>query len=266
MTKATVKGLAVLIALMVFPSIRASANSQTISAKSDDNAKLTLSDGFVFSVGQVYRETVSSWDVGDTVSYDHDPGGGCAREYGLTDKNQKQRICATVSDEAPRKVHGKEVSVQQHTGPRVFIASSHAWSSTASVTAASHSEGTTTVTGRTDAFGNVTATGSTEGTRVGGATEHANGVEYSTLPKLAAELTKDCPGVIVTSDVRRADYVVEFGGSRVGEVAPLYGILRHNASVAVFLPDGDSVLARSDHTLQGAMQDVCRAIGMTPEK
>ena len=265
MRKSTIKRLAILIALMVLPSIRASANSQTVSAKSDDNAKLTLSDGSVFSVDQGYRDTVSSWHVGDTVSYDNN-SGGCANEYRITNKNDKQKVCVTISDQAPKQGHGKEVSVQQHTGPRVFIASNHAWSSTASVTAASHSEGTTTVTGHTNAFGNVTATGSTEGTSVGRATEHANGVEYSTLPKLAAELTKDCPGVIVTSDVRRADYVVEFGGSRVGEVAPLYGILRHNASVAVFLPDGDSVLARSDHTLQGAMQDVCRAIGMTPEK
>jgi hypothetical protein len=108
--------------------------------------------------------------------------------------------------------------------------------------------------------------GDTHATTAGVATEHASGVEYSTTPKLAAELMKTCPGVMITSDVRRADYVVEFGGSRIGEVAPLYGILRHHASVAVFLPNGDSVLAKSDRTLKGAMQDVCRGIGMTPNK
>ncbi len=111
-----------------------------------------------------------------------------------------------------------------------------------------------------DSLGNVSVRGTENSTTVGTASEHANGVEYSTTPKLAAELMRTCPGVAVTSDIRNADYVVEFGGSRVGEVAPLYGILRHNASVAVFLPNGDAVLAKSDRTLEGAMQDVCKAI------
>ncbi len=152
------------------------------------------------------------------------------------------------------------VAFAQNTKPRVFIASNHAWSSTASVTAVSHTAGSATENGSVDSLGNVSVRGTENSTTVGTASEHANGVEYSTTPKLAAELMRTCPGVAVTSDIRNADYVVEFGGSRVGEVAPLYGILRHNASVAVFLPNGDAVLAKSDRTLEGAMQDVCKAI------
>ncbi len=148
----------------------------------------------------------------------------------------------------------------QNTKLRVFIASNHAWSSTASVTALSHTETSERATGRVDSNGDIRVRGTADSTTLGTESEHANGVEYSATPKLAAALMKTCPGVAVTSDLRNADYVVEFGGSRVGEVAPLYGILRHNASVAVFLPNGDAVLAKSDRTLEGAMQDVCKAI------
>ena len=148
----------------------------------------------------------------------------------------------------------------QNTKPRVFIASNHAWSSTASVTAVSHTAGNTSANGNVDSFGDVSIKGREDSTTVEAASEHSNGVEYSTTPKLAAELMKTCPEVAVTSDIRNANYIVEFGGSRVGEVAPLYGILRHNASVAVFRPNGDAVLAKSDRTLEGAMQDVCKGI------
>lgn len=96
--------------------------------------------------------------------------------------------------------------------------------------------------------------------------EGANGDENTSTPRLDAEFMKTCPGVVITSTARRADYIVEFSGSRLEKGAPLRGILSHNASVAVFLPDGDAVMARSDHTLKGAMKDACRAIGTEGKK
>jgi hypothetical protein len=144
MTKPMIR-LAILLALTVGFSIRASANSQTISAKSDDNTKLTLSDGSVFSVDLGCRDTVSSWRVGDAVSY-NSGSGGCANEYRITNKSDKQKVCVTISDDAPNKEHGRQM--REWRTAKLISADRKHW--------VSHDGSTTT--GHVDGYGNIHAT------------------------------------------------------------------------------------------------------------
>lgn len=155
--------------------------------------------------------------------------------------------------------------VAHHRNTRVFIARSHQW-----VVSEPDFSGSTEEHGglaRDTRDGEHAHTGErAHSTPASPRQEDVRGDENTSTPRLDAEFMKTCPGVVITSTARRADYIVEFSGSRLEKGAPLRGILSRNASVAVFLPNGDAVMAKSDHTLKGAMKDACRAVGTKRKK
>jgi len=83
--------------------------------------------------------------VGDTVNYDGG-SGGCANEYRITNKSNKQKVCVTISADAPNKERGRQMR-EWKTG-KLLSADKEHW--------VSHSGSTTN--GHVDDDGNVHAT------------------------------------------------------------------------------------------------------------
>jgi hypothetical protein len=82
------------------------------------------------------------------------------------------------------------------------------------------------------------------------------------IVEVLKSFSRRCPGVMVTADRDRADYIVRFDHEPAGPTTPF---VRGN-KVAVFNKDLDLVFSGSTRFLNNAVRDACGAIaGRTPK-
>lgn len=71
-----------------------------------------------------------------------------------------------------------------------------------------------------------------------------------------------CPGVIVTADRNKAEYVVRLDHEAISPTTPFV----HGNKVAVFDRNDDLLYSKSTRTLNNAVKGACAAITSTPPK
>ena len=70
------------------------------------------------------------------------------------------------------------------------------------------------------------------------------------------EFSRRCPGVIVTADRNKAEYVVRLDHDAISPTTPFV----HGNKVAVFNKDEDLLYSNATRTLKSAVKDACTAI------
>ena len=74
------------------------------------------------------------------------------------------------------------------------------------------------------------------------------------------EFSRRCPGVIITADRNKAEYVVRLDHDAISPTTPFV----HGNKIAVFNKDEDLLYSNATRTLKSAVKDACTAITAAP--
>jgi hypothetical protein len=116
-------------------------------------------------------------------------------------------------------------------------------------------------------YGSAAAAASSSHSSIAGVSHTQNGADPRTV-ELQADLSKNCPGIVVTNRAEHADFVLLFrrqGGARSSMFAMggLAGLAMSSAmkvdGASVFNADGDLITATRQRTVEKTIKEVCKS-------